>query len=404
MLQLYDLNKVKIKGLRLYKDMNIESVLSSGDKTLSFLYPCKLSNEIKEECYIRTKTHEFVVKEISTNGEWNSIKATLNVENLEGQAWEHFDTTEKTIAECLTLAVAGTGWTVQVNGVTKRRTIRKTNCSTWDIIQQSKKTYLVEIEFDTINKVVKVAEKLGSDKGVYFMDSLNLRKLDVQSNSYDFYTRLIAIGKGDLKTTIENFQYSSKKKTFIWKDERYTDIASLTEDATKKLDEISKPYKAYGADIIDLANTSNKYSILSYGLGDTITLISKDKGIKEKQRIVKITEYPEEPHRNSCEIANSILSFADIQKEYNDTMDTVNNITEDNGTVSEGAIRTAVEHLTVNKLDVGSLNAVEIRVGNLEATSATITQLNAVNASIVNLQANKANITDLTASVGRIEL
>ncbi len=404
MLQLYDLNKVKIKGLRLYKDMNIESVLSSGDKTLSFLYPSRLSKDIKEECYIRTKKDEFVVKEISTNGEWNSIKATLNVENLEGQAWEHFDTTEKTISECLTLAVAGTGWTVQVNGVTKRRTIRKTNCSTWDIIQQAKKTYLVEIEFDTINKIVKVAEKLGSDKGVYFMDSLNLRKLDVQSNSYDFYTRLVAIGKDDLKVTVENYQYSSKKKTFIWKDERYTDINSLTEDATKKLDEISKPYKAYGADIIDLANTSNKYSILSYGLGDTIALISKDKGIKEKQRIVKITEYPEEPHRNSCEIANSILSFADVQKEYNDTMDTVSNITEDNGTVSEGAIRTAVEHLTVNKLDVGSLNAVEIRVGNLEATSATITQLKAVNASIVNLQANKANITDLTASVGRIEI
>lgn len=404
MLQLYNLNKIKIKGLRLYKDMNIESVLSSGDKTLSFLYPSRLSKDIKEECYIRTKKDEFVVKEISTNGEWNSIKARLNVDELEGQAWEHFDTTEKTIAECLTLAVAGTGWTVQVNGVTKRRTIRKTNCSTWDIIQQAKKTYLVEIEFDTINKVVKVAEKLGSDKGVYFMDSLNLRNLDVQSNSYDFYTRLVAIGKDDLKVTVENFQYSNKKKTLIWKDERYTDINSLTEDATKKLEEISKPYKAYGADIVDLANTSNKYSILNYGLGDTITLISKDKRIKEKQRIVKITEYPEEPHRNKCEIANSILSFADVQKEYNDTMDTVSNITEDNGTVSEGAIRTAVEHLTVNKLDVGSLNAVEIRVGNLEATSATITQLKAVNASIVNLQANKANITDLTASVGRIEI
>ena len=404
MLQLYDLSKVKIKGLRLYKDMNIESVLSSGDKTLSFLYPSRLSKDIKEECYIRTKKDEFVVKEISTNGEWNSIKATLNVEDLEGQAWEHFDTTEKTISQCLTLAVAGTGWTVQVNGVTKRRTIRKTNCSTWDIIQQAKKTYLVEVEFDTINKVVKVAEKLGADKGVYFMDSLNLRNLDVQSNSYDFYTRLIAIGKDDLKVTVENYQYSSKKKTFIWKDERYTDLASLREDATKKLDEISKPYRSYGADIIDLANINNKYSILAYGLGDTITLISKDKEIKEKQRIVKITEYPEEPHRNNCEIANSMLSFADIQKEYNDTVDTVTNITEDNGTISEGAIRTAVEHLTVNKLDVGSLNAVEIRVGNLEATKANITDLTAINASITILQANKANITDLTAAVGRVNI
>lgn len=404
MLQLYDLNKVKIKGLRLYKDMNIESVLSSGDKTLSFLYPSRLSKEIREECYIRTKKDEFVVKEISTNGEWNSIKARLNVDELEGQAWEHFDTTEKTISECLTLAVAGTGWTVQVNGVTKKRTIRKTNCSTWDIIQQAKKTYLVEIEFDTINRIVKVAEKLGSDKGVYFMDSLNLRNLDTQSNSYDFFTRMIAIGKDDLKVTVENYQYSSKEKTLIWKDERYTDLASLTEDATKKLEEISKPYRSYGADIIDLANINNKYSALTYKLGDTITLISKDKGIREKQRIVKIVEYPDEPHRNTCEIANGILTFEDIQKEYNDTVDTVTNITEDNGTISEGAIRTAVEHLTINKLDVGSLNAVEIRVGTLEATKANITDLTAINASITNLQVNKANITDLTASVGRIDI
>ncbi|WP_346884306.1 phage tail spike protein [Clostridium sp. UBA4395] len=428
MLQLYDLNKIKIKGLRLYKDMNIESVLSSGDKTLSFLYPSRLSKDIKEECYIRTKKDEFVVKEISTNGEWNSIKATLNVENLEGQAWEHFDTTEKTISECLTLAVAGTGWTVQVNGVNKKRTIRKTNCSTWDIIQQAKKTYLVEIEFDTLNKRINIAQKLGNDKGVYFMDSLNLRNLDVQSNSYDFFTRIIAIGKDDLKVTVENYQYSSKKKTFIWKDERYTDINSLTEDATKKLEEISKPYKAYGADIIDLANTSSKYSILSYGLGDTITLISKDKGIKEKQRIVKITEYPEEPHRNSCEIANSILSFTDIQKEYNDTVDTVSNITTDNGTVDGSTVNSIttkqisdfeasvgkitdltvvnarIDNLYAEKADVGSLNAVLIRVGDLEATKANVEELTAINASIVNLQANKANITDLTASVGRIEI
>mgnify|MGYP001589097358 FL=1 len=49
MLQLYNKNKVKIKGLKSYKDYKIESVLSSGDKTLSFLYPIKLGKEIEEE-------------------------------------------------------------------------------------------------------------------------------------------------------------------------------------------------------------------------------------------------------------------------------------------------------------------------------------------------------------------
>lgn len=402
MLQLYNLNKVKIKGLKLYKDYCIESTLSTGDKVLSFLYPSRLAKEVMEECYIRTKKDEFVIKETADRGDWKSVKATLNVEDLEGQVFEHFNTTEQTIEQCLTLAVAGTGWTVQVNGVTKRRTIRKTNCSTWDIIQQAKKTYLVEIEFDTINKVIKVAEKLGSDKGVYFMDSLNLRSLDIQSNSYEFYTRLIAIGKNDLKVTVENFQYSNKRKTFIWKDERYTDINALTEDATAKLAEISKPYRAYGADIIDLANMSDKYSVLSYSLGDIITLISKEKGIKEKQRIVKIVQYPEEPERNSCEIANTIVTFADIQKEYQEAAETVNNITSDNGTISEGAIKVAVEQITINKADIQDLNAVNVRVGNLEVTTATITQLNAEKARIDNLIATTATITQLNATNAKI--
>ncbi|WP_346928334.1 phage tail spike protein [Clostridium sp.] len=250
MLQLYDLDKVKISNLTLYKDLKIQSVLSTGDKTLSFLYPSKSSDEIKEEGYIRTKTHEFVIKEISTNGDWKSIQAVLNVEDLEGKTWEHFDTSDQTITECLKLALAGTGWIIGYCNETKKRTISKTNCSTWDIIQEIKKTYFVEMEFDTLNKRINIAKKLGNDKGVYFIDSLNLKDLDVKSNSYDFCTRLIAIGKDDLKVTVENYQYSSKKKTIIWKNEKYTDENSFREDAIAKLEELSKPYKSYGADIV----------------------------------------------------------------------------------------------------------------------------------------------------------
>lgn len=398
MLQLYDKNKNKIKGLTKYKDFCIESVLKTGDKTLSFLYPSKFIDGIVEEGYIRNKTDEFVIKEIGDSGEWTSIKAQMNVEDLEGKAWEHFNTTEQTIENCLNLACAGTGWTVQVNNVSKKRTVKKTNCSSWGLIQEAKKIYRVEIEFDTLNKIIYVKEKQGQDKGVYFSDEINLKALDIESNSYDFYTKIIAIGKENIKVEVENFQYSNKVKTLIWKDERYTVLENLREDATAKLQELSKPRKSYSADVIDLANLNPKYkNILDYKLGDTITLIYKDKKIREKQRIVKIVEYPDEPERNSCEIANTTLDFIDIQKEFQDTADTVNNITEDNGTISEEAIKVAVKNLTIDKADINSLNAAVARIGTLEATKANITELNAVNAKITNLQANKAEITDLIA-------
>ncbi|MBB6623837.1 phage tail protein [Clostridium gasigenes] len=429
MLQLYNLEKVKIKGLKNYKDFKIESNLSSGDKVLSFLYLSKESLEIVEEGYIRTKEDEFVIKELGTAGEYKSIKAILNTEDLEGNVFEHFDTTNKAINESLTLALAGTGWTVGTCNVTRRRTVRKTNSSTWEIIQEAKKNYRAEIEFDTLNKKINIFEKRGSDKGTYFIESLNLKDLDVQSNSYDFYTRIMAIGKDDLRVTLENYQYSSKRKTFIWVDDRYTDKNALTEDASAKLQELSKPYRAYSASVVDLASMNAEYKdILSYSLGDTITLISKDKEIKEKQRIVKIVEYPEECERNTCEIANTTLKFEDLQKEFQDTSNTVNNITTDDGTINGETINgisskkiydleanvvritnltvvnAKIEHLYADKADIGSLNAVIANIGILNATKANITDLKAINASITDLKADKANILDLKATNARVNV
>lgn len=383
--------------------------MSTGDKTLSFLYPANLSKEIKEEGYIRNKTDEFVIKSISTQGCWKTITAKLNVEDLEGKVFELFDTTNETITNCINLALAGTGWIVGTCNVTKRRTVRKTNSSSWDIIQEAKKVYRCELEFDTLNKKVNIYEKRGSDKGVYFLDSLNLKNLSIQGDSYDFYTRIIAKGKDDLKVTLENFQYSNKVKTYIWKDERYTDIDNLTEDAEAKLDELSKPYRAYSATIIDLANISKaEYKdILSYGLGDVITLVSKENGIKEKQRIVKLVEYPDEPSRNTCEIANTTLSFEDIQKEFQDTTDTVNNITTDNGTVDGSTINgISTEQIYDFEASVGKitdLTIVNARIDQLYAEKVNISELNAVIANVAELNSTKANITDLNTINANIE-
>ncbi len=399
MLQLYNANKEKLEGLIKYKDLKIESTLSTGDKLLSFYYPKKYSNNIIEEGYIRTKEAEFVIKQINkTSDAWIDIKASLNVEELENMI-ENFDSTEQTIEACINFALAGTGWTVNVDkSITKKRTVRKTSSSIWDILKQVKATYRVEIEFDTINKVVIVKEQLGNDKGVYFIEDLNLRALGIQSNSYDFYTRILAIGKGELKVEVENYSYSKKKKTFIWKDERYIDEESLRLDATLKLEEIAKPYKAYSADIIDLAKSNKKYKeILNYKLGDTITLISKENKIREKQRIVKLVEYPDSPENNTVEISNMTLSYEDVQKDFQEISDTIINITEDNGTISERALRDSFKHSNPDNMNVQELNAVKVRVGELEATRAFITDLNAVNAQIDNLKAVKADITDLTA-------
>ena len=117
------------------------------------------------------------------------------------------------------------------------------------------------------------------------------------------------------KNYLENYTYSIKKKLYVWKDERYTKQDSLLEDGTAKLAEMAKPYTAYTADVVDLAKTTkDQYSILDYAIGDTVTIVSKRTNTREKQRIVKITSYPESPQKNTVELSSTTKTFAEVQK------------------------------------------------------------------------------------------
>lgn len=210
--------------------------------------------------------------------------------------------------------------------ITKKRTINKDEETTaWNVLQDCLSTYRVECKIRSLEKTVDIYEQIGADRGRYFIEGLNLKKLTVTSDTYDFYTRLIPLGKDGIgiewlgKPYLENYQYSSKIKTYVWSDERYTNTTSLIEDGIAKLEEMSKPYVAYTADVIDLARQSEKYSnVFDFDIGDTVWMISKKTHTKEKQRIVKLTEYPESPQNNTVELSNATKTFAEVQQEATD--------------------------------------------------------------------------------------
>lgn len=326
-MQIFNDKKKRIGTLSGFKDREIITTLDSGDKELSFNYPAAgaLVDLLKEEYYIRTKTDEYVIKAVEKGEQFNKYTAVLNVEELEGAAFPYgFESDEQTIKACLEFAFKGTGWHVGTCTVTKKRTIdEQERVTAWDVLQKCLTTYRCECIIHSLTKTVDIYDRIGSDKGCYFMEGLNLRKISLKSDTYDFYTRIYPIGKDGItpkwltgKDYIDNFQYSSKIKAYVWKDERYTNTTSLIEDATAKIEEMSRPYKAYTAEVVDLANASEEYKdILSYGIGDTVTLVSKKTRTKEKQRIVKIREYPETPKKNTVEISNARKTFAEIQKE-----------------------------------------------------------------------------------------
>jgi phage minor structural protein len=328
-MQIFNDKKQRVGILKGFKDRKIVKTLNSGDRELSFKYPSdgEKVDQLKEEYYIRTKDDEYVIRKKKTGVQFNEYTAQLNVEELEGAVFPYgFESKEQTIRACLEFAFEGTGWKVGVCQITKKRTINKDEeTNAWDVLQDCLSTYRVECKIRSLEKTIDIYEQIGADRGRYFIEGLNLKKLTVTSDTYDFYTRLIPLGKDGIgiewlgKPYLENYQYSSKIKTYVWSDERYTNTTSLIEDGIAKLEEMSKPYVAYKADVIDLARQSKKYSsVFDFDIGDTVWMISKSTKTKEKQRIVKLTEYPEAPRSNTVELSNATKTFAEVQQEATD--------------------------------------------------------------------------------------
>ena len=429
MLKIFDKDHNAIGHIVKYKDCRIESEVATGDKTLSFVYLAK-HHALENEMYVRTQNDEFVIKEVpATTDNFPQIVAVLNLEDLQRDMWQTFSVTDTTIDAAVRTVLAGTGWTIGECDVTKKRNAGMIQVSTLGVIQNLCTAFMCEPVFDTINKTVSFYNKRGEDKGVYFLRGLNLKKLQKKSTSYDYYTRIIPIGQNGLtiesvnngKNYLENYQYSSKVLTYIWKDESYTDAQALMEDAQLKLEDLSKPEKSFSADVRDLAKQKPEYSILAYGLGDTVTIIDPDTGIREKQRIKKMAEYPQNPEKNTCEIANTVLTFEELQQKYQAAADIINYTVAGDGRYSGtinvsdilnfesgladsstiGGINNSITDMQGEvaglKLTLGELETNYLRADEADLKYATIERLTVVDEYVHDLEGNYASFKSVTA-------
>lgn len=338
MFKLYDSeDKFQLVLLNI-SDVKIESDLATGDKKLSFSCEKKAGRKIQNEYYIKSNTDEFVVKSIKNMTEKKcTITANLNLETLEGKPVIKFEVSEWTAQRCVEEILINTGWTYEVDLPEKQRSFSIENTNAYRVLQKIREMYLCEIIFDTKQKKVILKERIGERKTVFWAEGINIKDVTEDRDSFDYYTGIMPIGADGLKITevnhgsdiLYNYQYTGKKKILIWEDSAYKDAEHLKEDAEYKLNEISKIKKTYAVKIIDLAKMNPKYSAMSYSVGDTITVLGLEE-IKEEQRIVKMTEYPYEPEKNSCELSNAILSFEEMQKKLFAAAESINNVTNGN--------------------------------------------------------------------------
>ena len=406
MLKIFNQFHKAVGYIKKYRDCKIESVLSTAEKTLSFTCLGK-AGKIDYEYYIQTKDAEYVVKSIRiTSDGYPEYTATLNMEELESKTWETFLAKDSSLRDTANLALAGTGWRVAECTVDKKRSMGLQNVTSKVVLQKICTVFMCEMQVDSKAKTVSFKEKFGEDKGVYFLQGLNLRKLTLSGDTYDFYTRIIPVGKDGLKITavndgkeyIDNFQFSKKIIPYIWQDTSYEDATALMEDAAEKLKDLSIPKKSYTADVRDLAYRSADYSILEYNLGDTITLIDRKTGIRDTQRITKIVEYPGDPDKNTCDIANTRETFDEIQSRLKEAASIIESVKNLDGSINGNA----VDKVTTDQI-LGFKDGVESGIQNSNTISGIKTDIMAVTADIGTIQSTYLKATDADIKFATIE-
>ena len=425
MFKLYNAEKQFIRNVSdiAYTELKKESMLSNGDKQLSFQYFGKYT-DILPEYYVETEDDRYVVKEVRPQLSAVEYVCKLDLEALEAFTVPQFTAKDKTIFLAANQALLSTGWTCSVDqGIaSKVRSVQQFNKTPYELLLKIRDAFMCEISFDSINKVVSFAETLGSDRGVYMRPELNLKDVSLALDSYDFYTRIIPRGEGglDIKAVnsgieyVENYQYSTKIRTLYWEDSSYTSAQALKDDAIAKLADLSKPKKSYSADVRDLAKLSNDYSILDYSLGDTVTIVDEPLGIKDTQRIVTITEYPDDPTRNTVELSNTVLTWEEYQERLSAAADAWDDVSNADGSIN-GVYVHGVQSGDVVGVEVVVGESGETYTGDLQTAvnqmqsfiggkigTIETTYLKATMANIDTANINTAKIKDLFVQVGLI--
>ena len=414
MLILENTNHVKVAALPNAKDVKIERDLQGND-TLSFSYAMGVDSFyplIQPQGFIVTPDQEYVIKEVNPDEEnYADIVATVNTEDLKSTYNNAFVRENVQLTEIANNALVGTGWTVDTN-VTKLRSLSMTNSTPLDILKKLAETYTCDIMFDAKNKIVKFSEIITYGvSNAYFVDKLNLASLQVQNTSYDFCTRLIPVGKDNLRITdvnagleyVENYGYSSQIILAYWQADQYTDAQALKDDAVDKLGLLSKPAVAYKANVRDLANLMpDSYSFLKYQLGDFIRVVDNEKQMMEIVRIVKTTDYPFDPENNEVELNSQYEQLEDLQLKFEQTADSVDTITTPDGAgVSgekiDGVDWTKVQNVQVTNAQIQNLAVDTAKIKDLTVTTAKIADLSVTNAKIVDATITDAKIHDLSA-------
>ena len=255
----------------------------------------------------------YLVKAIDGGGSTATIRCLIDLDDFYGTIVVPYTNSSATLASTVSMP---SGWSFTDSSASSiTRTIELPSATPMDILNQCRDTYGVIFRFDNkLKKVTAYNPEGGSFAGAFMTRDLNLKEINYKGASTDIITALYCVGKDGLTFAsinggnpyVTNGAYKSKTIWGYWKDERYTDAASLLADATAKLAQLSVPARSYQCDVVDLAKTNpDLYAHQDFDLLKVVDLVDDSRGVTIRNKVVEYVDYPYYPERNIVTISTT---------------------------------------------------------------------------------------------------
>lgn len=318
------LKDLKEHPFALYKNLEFEKEINELTN-LTFEIPKEYRHIFQAECLITHDEEVYEVKNIEPFYSGYKIEGRQAIYTIQDHFLKNLNFPYKDF-ETIIKGIMPPSWSYKIVGkIEGRRTITADHMDAWEAIKLTVKKFNCEFKIDTSQNLITFGKELGEDRGKCFFDDLDVDDKDITEESFDFATRIIPEGMNGLKINqindgkdyLEDKSYCFKTITYHWKDERYTNIQNLKDEAARKLKALSRPRITIKLKVKDLSDAVGVKG-QKYEVGDYVYLVDRDRKVKERYRILSGKFYPYKPFDNDLTLANKPLDMVD---DFNETID-----------------------------------------------------------------------------------
>lgn len=304
---------MKINNVFFNGDFSIEHE-ENGLKTLYFtIYR---NDPAYSECVPEALVEDLLfyrIKQVDDNGTYLQVECELNLNVFKGMKLKNRKFENRTLYQVLDALKFD--YTLEGNFRNDVKTFEVNNSNAYDVLMESQKQYGYYLTFDNRNKKLKVLyhDEINY-RGLYITEQLNIISTDNQIDTYDFFTRIYALGKDDInfasvnggKDYIEDFTYSNEVISGIIVDTTITNPTALLNLATNTLAEKSKPCESYTFQVFNLSKLKDDdYSLKDIKVNDTVKFIDRVRKREVFHRVVKYKEFPNDPSKDEITLGSN---------------------------------------------------------------------------------------------------